>query len=111
MKTKTSKKTSWLKSLTILPLLVIIIYGFSSREIVHNVTDSINNISKKSVTHNINIRINKNQQIFVNNKRTPLSKISEELELVAKENDLTTVVHMQVEGLLNISLFLTLNNK
>ena len=49
MKTHTSKRAIWLRSLLLLPLLCVLIYGFSSVKIVQKTNDTIE-ISKEKAT-------------------------------------------------------------
>ena len=81
MKTQTPKRTIWLRSIVILPLLAVLIYGFSDKVIVEkenlnkekneviNGLQKITNSNQSSVNKVINIKINSKKQILINEEK------------------------------------------
>lgn len=63
MKTKTSQKTAWIKSLILLPLLAVLVYGFSSHQTEYvNPNNNMDELVKINVTNfKINIENNTNK--------------------------------------------------
>ncbi|ALM08793.1 hypothetical protein SB49_13965 [Sediminicola sp. YIK13] len=97
MKTHTSKKALWLKSLLLLPLLALLLYSFSDKEIVE--LEQHTNSSKATtqsdiiaddsiiVTEDIEININRHGQLLV---KLSLVKIEDLSTILSKYNqDLT----------------------
>ncbi len=73
MKTKTSKKTIWARSLLLLPLAAGLLYGFSTKEVViKEVIDSSPIFMSNEI---LELTVDEQGQIFMNNKKVSLSKI------------------------------------
>lgn len=87
MKTQTTKRSIWLRSMVILPLLAVLIYGFSEKVIVEKEyqfkenNEAINNLQKITkinqsiVNKKIYIKINSKKQILINEKKLVTLKI------------------------------------
>ncbi|TMM58357.1 M56 family metallopeptidase [Maribacter algarum] len=75
MKTQTSKKAVLLRSLLLLPLLSILIYGFSQKDIDYITTPSANFIIKDFI-----VEINEDGEIIYENRPISLSDMSFEVE-------------------------------
>ncbi|MDO5979674.1 M56 family metallopeptidase [Flavivirga spongiicola] len=79
MKTQTSKRAFWLRGLIILPMLAILIYGFSEKKIVEkqvpNNIENQNTISKNE----IKIFIDKHHKIFINDELIDFNSLSKKL--------------------------------
>jgi hypothetical protein len=71
MKTKTSKKSIVLRSIALLPILALLILGFSERKLIEieSIVDpSIPSIEQHLPVEKIDIRITKNEEVFLQNK-------------------------------------------
>jgi hypothetical protein len=71
MKTKTSKKSILLRSIALLPILAFLILGFSERKLIEieSIVDpSIPSIEQHLPIEKIDIRIIKNEELFLQNK-------------------------------------------
>jgi bla regulator protein BlaR1 len=81
MKTKTSKQTSAIKLFLILPLLVVLIYGFSEKkqEITFSETDNFKNPSSQV----LNLTINKDNEILIEENVLDLFQIE---SIIQNEN-------------------------
>ncbi|WP_420602922.1 M56 family metallopeptidase [Flagellimonas sp.] len=104
MKTKTSKKSMLIRCLLLLPLCSLLLYGFSDKKTISRASNPITAISKN---HPIKIKINAKQEIFVNGKIVQLENLSPELNSILKSNhsnNLSSKVHLEAEGHLNIEL-------
>jgi len=89
MKTQTPKRSIWLRSIVIAPLLAVLIYGFSEKVIVEKenqtketTTVKINpqeaikvNQTIVNKSFDLNIKINSKNQILINNEKLVTSKI------------------------------------
>ncbi len=71
MKKQTSKRNILIRSLLLLPLLALMLYGFSQRNVV-----------SKNTIKDINIEITKTGDLLINNERATLENLSTELEMV-----------------------------
>ncbi|TLF45137.1 M56 family metallopeptidase [Maribacter aurantiacus] len=69
MKTNTSKKSIVLKSTLLIPLVALLLFGFSQRKIETKETDGI--------IKDINIEITEDGQFFINNHYTAISDLAE----------------------------------
>ncbi|WP_313114318.1 M56 family metallopeptidase [Aequorivita sediminis] len=78
MKTHTSKRAVWLRSLLLLPLLSILIYGFSTKEVVQKDFSNIKTSTNNSI-EDIQIRIDRNSKISLNGKTVAFSSLKEEI--------------------------------
>src|SRR5690606_7076485 len=103
MKTHTTKKALWLRSLILLPLLAVLIYSFSERKVVEKETSESNTIQpitkednatetntyensqelKATLNYNILILINDKGQLLVNDFMVEINNLKNSL------NDLT----------------------
>ncbi|MBT0606795.1 M56 family metallopeptidase [Aequorivita echinoideorum] len=77
MKTKTSKKAILLRSLLLLPLVSILIFGFSSKETIQKQIEK--SISSTEKIQDINIKIIEDSKIQLNGKSTNLAALSTEI--------------------------------
>ena len=106
MSTHTSKKAILLRNLFLLPLLAILIYGFSEKKIIQKQMDVYSKISEPS--NDIKIHITKKQQIIIEKETIKLEHISEKLsEIIISSNIKNNVpydVTVEAEGNLNIEL-------
>ena len=102
MKSKTSKKAFWLRSIVLLPMLAILIYSFSSKEIV-KVEKEIN-----SNNNNIKIYIDKKRNTELNGKQISFNSLTSELKnsidgFNSKELS-NTKVFIEIEGEVTLNL-------
>lgn len=108
MKTQTSKTAVWLRSFIILPLLAILIYGFSEKIVVEEKIDFLTsrikivnnklNFSPKKTTQNQQNKIDKksffiikiidSKTIFINDKKCDLGSIEDHIIQLIKEKSL-----------------------
>ncbi len=80
MKTHTSKRGVWLRSLMLLPLLAILIYGFSTTQIIEKQDSAISEVVQEK---EIGIRI-KNSELFVNENPISLKNFANTLDQITK---------------------------
>lgn len=78
MRTHTSKRAVLLRSFLLLPLLSIMIYGFSTKETVEKSTLS-SSISTNETIEDIQIKIDENSKISLNGKTVALSNLKDEI--------------------------------
>ncbi|MFK7813302.1 MAG: M56 family metallopeptidase, partial [Maribacter sp.] len=76
MKRETSKKAVLIRSLMLLPLLALMLYGFSQTKIEERKSTENNT----TVINDINIEIESNGDLLVNNKTVLLADISKEID-------------------------------
>tara|TARA_R110002012_G_scaffold61127_1_gene160364 strand:- start:5244 stop:7040 length:1797 start_codon:yes stop_codon:yes gene_type:complete len=77
MKTHTSQRAIWLRSLLILPLLSILIYGFSTTHVINELKGEANNSSE--VSEVLEITIDGNENIYIDNEEIPLEIFDEKI--------------------------------
>ena len=101
MKTQTSKTTLWVRSLTIMPLLAILIYGFSSRDIIEKQLKNSQTSTleaeylkkdKQTSKQLLIIKVIDHNTIYINNKKCPLIDVEKEIlnlvdNLIIKEKE------------------------
>ena len=88
MKTQTSKQAFWFRSFILLPLLAILIYGFSEKTIVEKEALNINKTEKET----IQITIENENEIWFENNRIKLDELAKKLQTRIKhEIDLNNV--------------------
>lgn len=78
MKTHTSKKAVWLRSLLILPLLSVLIYGFSSKEIIQKNAETTELTKEKATKAEIteyNKLAKKYNAIAIEKRKIPLEDL------------------------------------
>ncbi|WP_420321477.1 M56 family metallopeptidase [Flagellimonas sp.] len=111
MKTRTSKKSILIRSFLLLPLLSLLLYGFSDKKTIARASKPLTAIYKD---YPIKIKINTKQEIFVDGEKIKLENISTELNRIIASygsiNSTKSEVHLEAEGHLNIQL-LTLIKK
>ncbi|WP_246136884.1 M56 family metallopeptidase [Gillisia hiemivivida] len=73
MKTKTSRKTVWVRSLLLLPLAATLFYGFSTKEVIEKEVINPNQIVDSYEI--LELMVDEDGQIFRNNKKVSLSEI------------------------------------
>lgn len=105
MKTKTSNKNIWIRSLVILPLLAILIYSFSGRTIIETPSIPNNSLSQKKefeqyVEHNtlikksqiqegdINIYLNSKGNLLIKDNILTKNELLNELQRIKKKSSL-----------------------
>ena len=85
MKTHTSKRAIWFRSLLLLPLLSILIYGFSTKEVVAKHSDIIPSNSKVTLEKPF-LKVHViGDKIIVNDKEITLSNFTETINAVTKD--------------------------
>ncbi len=91
MKTKTSKRATWLKGLLILPLLAVLIYGFSEtkEEFVEN------KVAVSSTSKILDIAINERNEILIGNSAIKLNDIT---TLVTEEKYTNTALNVSAKA-------------
>ncbi|MET2985973.1 M56 family metallopeptidase [Aureibaculum conchae] len=105
MKTRTSKKAVWIKSLILLPLVAVLIYSFSEQKIVEvekRKETAAQSINTNLTINNIEILINKNGNYLVNNIQTSIenlkkrfNEINPDITIRDKEN-ITANIHTDI---------------
>ena len=110
MKTHTSKRAAWLKGLLILPLLAVLIYGFSTTQVLEKV--STNSI----VSEELRIHINETGGILVNEKMANLETLSSVLNrhntsLSFSEKKRSVIAHIYANGSLPMNTIFEVKNK
>ncbi|MCT8339066.1 M56 family metallopeptidase [Flavobacteriaceae bacterium TK19130] len=92
MKKQTSKRAAWIKSLLLIPLVALLLYGFSEtkQEYVETETTTIVNNDSEVLT----IEIKSNDELVINNS---VSKLSELESLVRNKNFSATAVTLASE--------------
>ena len=112
MKTKTSKKSVLIRSLLLLPLFSLLLYGFSDKKTIARASNPITIVSKD---YPIKIKINVKQEIFVNGKIVQLKNLSPELNSILKSNHSNNSskaeVHLEAEGHLNPKLLASIKKQ
>src|SRR5690606_4331531 len=73
MKTQTSKTVIWARGLLFLPLLALLLYGFSTKEIVEKEVENSNSTIENSET--IELRMDAEGKIFQKNTMVSLEKV------------------------------------
>ena len=92
MKTHTSKKMIWTKSLALVPLLAVLVFSFSTKEILAQANSSNvqtnasedNSLQSEDlvIAETINIYVPVARPLVVNNQETPLENLSERLNQI-----------------------------
>ncbi|UJH89889.1 hypothetical protein LZ575_12905 [Antarcticibacterium sp. 1MA-6-2] len=87
MKTKTSKTAVWARSLLVLPLLAMLVYGFSTSEVVVKAQDqkqhmNADETSNIVISEDINVHIFRNGNITVNHQAVKLNELQERLQKI-----------------------------
>ncbi|MEO6347306.1 MAG: M56 family metallopeptidase [Aquaticitalea sp.] len=103
MKTHTSKQKIWLRSLLLLPLVALTLYGFSERkDVVREDVNSVHTIS--DTIQNINIYIDKNENILLNKKaikfenlQVAINKLNDHLTTEEKQLFLSATIKYETE--------------
>lgn len=101
MKKNTSKKAVWLRSLLVLPLVTLLVYSFSEKEVlevefpaendfitnIESEVDKANNLELNftqdevfAISENIEIYINENGKLFLQNKEVKLESLKESIQ-------------------------------
>ncbi|MDY7395878.1 M56 family metallopeptidase [Aureibaculum sp. 2210JD6-5] len=107
MKTKTSKKAVWIKSLILLPLVVVLIYGFSKKVTIEKVFEPLTTSENLDIVKDeIRIYINENKEVTIDNRPIAFNAISTELIKISKETATDDLkIFVEVEGHLSQQLF------
>lgn len=87
MKTHTSKRAIWLRSLLLLPLLSLVIYGFSTTQVITEVKEEANNSSE--ISEILDITIDGDENIYVNNEKMSLEEFDEKIS--SKDYEKTSI--------------------
>lgn len=83
MKTHTSKKAIWIKSLLVLPLLTVLIYSCSSKEVQLKESKNLPEVPVLiTVTEDIQIEVREGNKIFLNGNKVTLKNLSTKLNKV-----------------------------
>lgn len=100
MKAKTSQKLIWFKSLILLPLILVLIYGFSEKVTIKKVTERSTTFDKqKIIKDGIKIHINKDKEVLINNKSIDFNDISNELIKISKEKSHSkSILYIEIDG-------------
>lgn len=110
MKTKTSKPTLWLRSFIILPLLAILIYSFSSRDIIKK-----EHIGITLELDEIRIFIDKDKKAFINKEPVSFKNISNKLvelkNIIIKENSIEPKLLIEVDDHVTDEYFVKIINE
>jgi bla regulator protein BlaR1 len=77
MKTQTSKQKMWLRSFLLLPLVALTLYGFSDRNI--ELKQQLSSIINNDKIQDVIIKIDKNQEIFLNELPIKMQDLSKEI--------------------------------
>ncbi|QCX40386.1 hypothetical protein FF125_18765 [Aureibaculum algae] len=101
MKTKTSQKTTWIKSLILLPLVAVLVYSFSEKKIVEVeaqnslIQSNLEEVNKLKVNYSttqdtkvpdIEININHNKEILINGKNyATIKTLKKQIEKIIKD--------------------------
>lgn len=108
MKTHTSRRAIWLRSLLLLPLLSVLIYGFSTKEVIQKKTLS-SYTSNNDTIEDIHIKIDKNSKIELNGKSVALSNLKDEinklntsLSAVQKQKYLSASIDIENDNFQNV---------
>ncbi|MCL6267177.1 M56 family metallopeptidase [Flagellimonas myxillae] len=88
MKTKTSKQSVLIKSLLLLPILALLLLGFSDKKTVSQASNEVTPIT---------IKVSENHELFIEGKRIRLKKLSDKLNSMSKSNDFSNNSKPQVE--------------
>lgn len=112
MKTKTSQKTIIIRSVLLLPILALLLFGFSDKkEIVRPPIE----VANQSIVAPIKITVNAKQEIFIEGKRINLENLSTEINRLANTNDssnqLKPQVQLEVEGNLGMKLLTSIKEQ
>ncbi|MFD1616399.1 M56 family metallopeptidase [Gelatiniphilus marinus] len=107
MKTQTSKKAFWLKGLLILPILAILIYGFSEREIVEKEVASIEqqkqNLTTKTKLYNylVEKRLEEIEKVSKSKKKdsTNYKVIQSRINLIRNDIDKLLEANASIESI------------
>ncbi|MBC9795333.1 M56 family metallopeptidase [Sinomicrobium weinanense] len=78
MRTHTSKKAIWLRSLMLLPLLTVLVCSFSQKKEIEKNNSEIQSLSSKktvSILENTEILVTKDRKLYVNGKQTTLKAL------------------------------------
>ena len=87
MKAHTSKRAILLRSLLILPLLSVLIYGFSTTHVITEFKEEINDSSE--VSEILEITIDENENIYIENEKIPLEEFDE--KITSKDYERTSI--------------------
>ncbi|MGB5665452.1 MAG: M56 family metallopeptidase [Maribacter sp.] len=109
MKTKTSKKSIVFRSLLLLPLLTLLLYGFSEKKIIERhttVETSIPSVEQLLIAENINLRITKKGEILdqnsvfitLDNLKSHLQKFNTKLTKEQRSNIVRAVIMAEADA-------------
>ena len=87
MKTQTSKRTIWLRSLLIVPLTAMLLFSFSNKTIIENYVEEK---GSETTTSTITILISEDNTIKLNSSSVTLKELSKEL-IALKATDVTLI--------------------
>lgn len=139
MKKQTSTKSIWLRSLLLVPLVAILIYGFSTKEVVQKQThieengkeviqenfknkvsenkiSSIIENSDSDIVEHIQIHINSNEEFTLNGYNTNINTIEEQLKsinpnLSKEDRKKRVIVHIYSDGNAKMGFITDIKNK
>ncbi len=90
MKTQTSKSRTWLKSLLLLPLLAVLVYGFSSEKVDYLYPESHDTF----INSEIELYLNTQGELFYNSKKIEVTDLE---SIVLLENDITISIETSLQ--------------
>ncbi|NQY05360.1 MAG: hypothetical protein HRT68_03910 [Flavobacteriaceae bacterium] len=82
MKTKTSRKSVWMRSLLLLPLLALLLYSFGGKKVTHQFKESENNISEERII----IKVKDKNHFIVKGEIVTLEELPEKLKQLKATN-------------------------
>lgn len=110
MKTHTSKKAIYVRTLLLLPLMAVLLYGFSEIKVIETPPISTDQVIQESIanqldlTEDIKININQTGRLLVQDElvaldelKTFLSKINAHLSTEQKQQVVRTIVYVDAE--------------
>ena len=105
MKTHTSKNAIWLRSLVLLPLLAVVIYGFSEKVTQEKLIAEIQETENNAQVKDVEIAINKSMEILINGENyATLENLAEEVNKIVSiynsEQLKNVTAYIQADGTL-----------
>lgn len=115
MKTRTSKKAIWLRSLIILPLLALLIYGFSDKKVIEKpqALQIVKGEIKVVITKDrkVLVVITKDQNVIINNELIDFNSLSDKLIKLTMNEKIKPVLYIEIQGHLNTKYLEEIKNE
>jgi len=108
MKTKTSKKSVWIKSLILLPLIAVLVYSFSEQKVVEIEKfkeTTAQSINTNLTINNIEILIHKDGNYLVNEIQTSIDNLKKRF------NEINPDITIQDKENITVNIYTDLNTK